>query len=120
MKGLTHVYPNTRPDKMETSSSSSCALPSTFSWIPDQYIYIFIGNLRFELNLLLFYRQSNFHLHYNFLVNSASAFTYYKTFILFHQSKFNETKVIFIVVLTQTTSLLNHLNPLLCYVMFIV
>jgi len=56
-------------------------------------------NLGFELKLLglLFPRQSNFHLHYDFLVNPASTFTYYRTFILFHQSKFNETKVILIV-----------------------
>jgi len=56
-----------------------------------------IRNLRFELKLLLVSRQSNFHLHNDFLVNPASTFMYYRTFILFHQSKFNETKVILIV-----------------------
>jgi len=53
-------------------------------------------NLRFALKLLLFSWQSNFHLRCDFLVNPASTFTYYRIFV-FHQSKFNETKVILIV-----------------------
>jgi len=40
---------------------------------------------------------SAIHLHYDFLVNPASTFTYYRTFVLVHQSKFSETKVILIV-----------------------
>ena len=56
-----------------------------------------IQNLRFELKLLLFSRQSNLHLHYDFLVNPASTYAYYKLFILFHQSKFTEEKVILIL-----------------------
>src|SRR6218665_3432013 len=42
-----------------------------------------ICNLRFELKLLIFSHQSNFYLHF------------YRPLILFHQSKFTETRVIF-------------------------
>ena len=58
-----------------------------------------VWNLRFELKLSLFSRQSSFHLRvlYDFFVNTASTHTYYKLFILFHQSKFTEEKVILIV-----------------------
>jgi len=52
-------------------------------------------NLRFELKLVIFSHQSNLHLHYDIFVNPASTYTYYRPLILFHQSKFTETRVIF-------------------------
>jgi len=33
--------------------------------------------------------------HYDIFVNPASTYTYYRPFMLFHQSKFTETRVIF-------------------------
>src|SRR6218665_1966501 len=53
----------------------------------------YMCNLRFELKLLILYNQSN--LHCDIFVNPASTYTYYRPLILFHQSKFTETRVIF-------------------------
>src|SRR6218665_960084 len=56
------------------------------------------GNVRFELNLLLFSHQSNFHLHCDFFDNPASSYTYYSLYrpiILFHESKFYPEKSYF-------------------------
>jgi len=81
-------------------SAACCVTDARHIFLDPRLVHLTDGvirNLRFELKLLLFSRQSNFHLHYDFLVNPASTFTYYRTFILFHQFKFNETKVILII-----------------------
>jgi len=51
-------------------------------------------SLRVKITIILSSNQSNFHLHYDFLVNPGSTYTYYRPLLLFHQSKFTETKVI--------------------------
>src|SRR6218665_2735119 len=67
-------------------------LPAAFSWIPDQYIkyaQLYEKSLPVKISIIFSSIQLNLSLHYN--SNPASTYTYYRLFILFHQSKVTET-----------------------------
>src|SRR6218665_2268231 len=52
-------------------------------------------SLRVTITIIFSSIQFNLNLNYDIFVNPASTYTYYRPFMLFHQSKVTETRVIF-------------------------
>jgi len=53
-------------------------------------------SLRVKTTIIFSSIQLTLSLHYDIFFNPASTYTYYRPFMLFHQSKVTETRVIFL------------------------
>src|SRR6218665_2276750 len=85
--GLSYCFRQHFPGSKTSTSSSKTSTSSRRNYMKH--------SLRVKITIIFSSIQFNLNLNYDIFVNPASAYTYYRPFMLFHQSKVTETRVIF-------------------------